>query len=172
MSYEVISAEDWLDEAQGLRRDGWWLADLTALDRLHLTSEEGSHRFEVVVQLLHHNRKERKCVHVPAAGEPPTAPSVIKIWPSARNPEREVFDLMGIVFEGHESLTRIMLPDEWEGHPLRKDYAVGKVTIDFVPQPFLQIDAPGQATSTVEAETEVDRLGQSGGPARPPEEPS
>ena len=167
MNYEVIDAGEWLERARALRGDGWWLADLTALDRLHLSSEDS--RFEVVVQLLHHNSKERKCIHITAAGDPPTAPSVMDVWPNARNHEREAFDLMGVVFEGHDNLTRIMLPDEWEGHPLRKDYAVGKVTVQFVPQPFMQIDAPGQGTSTGEAGTEVDRLGQSGVARRPEE---
>ena len=162
MNYEVIDTGEWLDRARELRSDGWWLADLTALDRLHLRSSDDSHRFEVVVQLLHHNRKERKCIHIPAPGDTPTAPSVVDIWPNARAHEREAFDLMGVVFDGHENLTRIMLPDEWEGHPLRKDYAVGKVTVQFVPQPMMQIDAPGQGTSTTDSGTEVDRLGQSG----------
>ena len=162
MQYETIVAGEWLDRARALRSDGWWLADLTGLDRLHLKSKDSPHRFEVVVQLLHHNRKERMCVHVAAPdSENPSVPSVAKIWPNARNHEREAYDLMGIDFEGHENLTRIMLPDEWEGHPLRKDYAVGRVTVQFVPQPFMQIDAPGQGTSTADAGTDVDKLGQS-----------
>ncbi len=169
MTGELIDRGEWLDRARELRRDGWWLADLTGWDRLHLMSPDRPHRFEVVVQLLHHARKERRSIHIPAEGDPPTAPSVVKVWPNARFHEREAYDLIGITFEGHDDLTRIMLPEEWEGHPLRKDYGVGKVTVQFLPQPFLQIDAPGQGTSTVEAGTEVDRLGQAG-PARGPEE--
>lgn len=169
MTYEVVRTGEWLDRARGLREDGWWLADLTAVDRLHLPSNEHGARFEVVVQLLHHSRRERQSLHIPAEGDPPVAPSVVHIWPSARNFEREVFDLMGIRFDGHDGLTRIMLPDEWEGHPLRKDYGVGKVTVQFLQQPVLQIDAPGQATSADDAGTSVDGLGQAG-PARRPEE--
>ena len=169
MNLQVIDRGEWLERARALRQDGWWLADLTALDRSSLPDDQGSHRFEVVVQLLHHGRKERQSVHIPAEGEPPTAPSVVDIWPNARNHEREAFDLFGISFEGHENLTRIMLPDEWEGHPLRKDYGVGKVTVQFVPQPFMQVDAPGQGTSTIDSGTEVDRLGQSGTPTAPEE---
>ena len=169
MTYEVIGSDVWLERAHALRQEGWWLSDLTALDRLHLPKKDYDDRFEVVVQLLRHAQKERQTIHVVANGEPPTVPSVVDIWPNARFHEREVFDLMGVVFEGHDDLSRIMLPDEWEGHPLRKDYGVGKVTVQFLPQPFLQIDAPGQGTSTVDAGTSVDRLGQSG-PARPPSE--
>lgn len=169
MAYEVIGSAEWSDRARSLREDGWWLSDLTALDRLHIATAEAPHRFEVVVQLLLHTEKKRQTVRIVAEGEPPLVPSVVHIWPNARFHEREVFDLMGITFEGHDDLTRIMLPDEWEGHPLRKDYGVGKVTVQFLPQPFLQIDAPGQATSTVDAGIDVDELGQSGA-ARPPEE--
>ena len=169
MTYEVIGSDEWLERARTLREEGWWLADLTGLDRTHLPKSEYGDRFEVVVQLLRHAQKERQCLHIVAQGESPTVPSVVHIWPNARFHEREIFDLMGIHFEGHDGLNRIMLPDEWEGHPLRKDYGVGKVTVQFLPQPFLQIDAPGQATSTVDAGTSVDRLGQSA-PARPPSE--
>lgn len=169
MNYEVVESGQWLERARALREEGWWLADLTALDRLHLNASDDPNRFDVVVQLLDHSRRERLSIHVRAEGESPTVPSVVKIWPNARFHEREAFDLMGINFEGHDDLTRIMLPDEWEGHPLRKDYGVGKVVVQFLPQPFMQIDAPGQATSSVEAGTDVDRLGQSA-PGRPAEE--
>ena len=169
MNHEVIDRGEWLERARSLRADGWWLATLTALDRLSLGGDGGGQRFEVVVQVLHHSRKQRRSIHVPAEGEPPSVPSVVNIWPNARFHEREVFDLMGIHFEGHDDITRIMLPDEWEGHPLRKDYGVGKVTVEFLPQPLLQIDAPGQGTSALDAGTSVDRLGQSGA-ARPSDE--
>ena len=78
-----------------------------------------------------------------AEGDRPRVPSVVEIWPTANSMEREAYDMFGIDFEGHPNLTRILMPDEWEGHPLRKDYGVGKVAIEFVPQPFLQIDMPG-----------------------------
>ena len=64
-------------------------------------------------------------------GEPPAVPSVTGIWPGANWFEREAYDMFGIVFEGHPNLTRILMPDEWEGHPLRKDYSVGKVPVEY-----------------------------------------
>lgn len=152
-----IQAGDWRGRSEELQRDGWLLLDLCGLDALGLGF---AHRFEAVVQLLQRDLRERKTVHVAAAGEPPTVPSVVDLWPTARFMEREAFDLVGIHFDGHDNLTRIMMPDEWEGHPLRKDYGVGKVAIEFIPQPFLQIDSPGQSTMQGEAEARVDHLGQ------------
>ncbi len=153
---EQVAAADWVQRARDLRRDGWWLADLCGVDRLGL----GGERFEVVVQLLHRERKERITLHIAAEADPPTVPSVVEVFPTATFMEREAFDLFGISFDGHPNLTRILMPEEWEGHPLRKDYGVGKVPIQFIPQPYLQIDAPGQEPDSIDARTEVDRLGQ------------
>ncbi len=170
----VITTEDWPEEALSLRQGGWLLRDLCGVDRSGLArssageasgagfAQDADDRFEIVVQLLHHEKRERRTIHVIAPGDPPTVPSVAEIWPTADFMEREAFDLLGIHFDGHPNLTRILMPDDWEGHPLRKDYGVGKVPVEFVPQPFLQIDAPGQAPDKVGAGRDVDRLGQSG----------
>jgi NADH:ubiquinone oxidoreductase subunit C len=114
----------------------------------------------MVAHLLHPDTKARDILHVVADGDPPTIPSIVDVWPTADWMEREAYDMFGIVFDGHPKLERILMPDEWEGHPLRKDYGVGKIPIDFVPQPLLQIDSPGQSPETGEAERSVDRLGQ------------
>lgn len=134
--------------------------DLCGIDRLSLRAAS---RFAVVVQLVHHAKKERLGLTVGADGDPPSLPSVVGVWPAADFLEREAYDMYGIVFDGHPNLTRILLPEEWEGHPLRKDYGVGKVPVEFVAQPFLQVEAPGQAPTSEEADREVDDLGQ---PAR------
>ena len=160
---DTLSASDWSQRARALADEGWALMDLCGVDRLGLGGET---RFEVVVQLLHIAQRERLSVHIAAEGDPPLVPSVTPVWPTANFMEREAYDLFGIRFDGHPNLTRIMMPDEWEGHPLRKDYGVGKVPVEFVPQPLMQIDAPGQSPQSEEAAAEVDRLGQGGRPQR------
>lgn len=86
-------------------------------------------RFEVVYQVYNPEKGQRfrfKCF----IGEEEAVPSVVSLWRGAEWPEREAYDLFGIVFEGHPNLTRIYLPDDWEGHPLRKDYPTGGNRID------------------------------------------
>jgi NADH-quinone oxidoreductase subunit C len=95
------------------------LADLTALD--WFPSEP---RFEVVYSLLSHQRHERIRIKVKVNGADPYIESVTGLWAGASPFEREVFDLFGIRFQGHPDLRRILMPDDWEGHPLRKDYPV------------------------------------------------
>ena len=153
----VIGAE-WSERARQLDAEGWQLVDLTGLDRLRLEPPEP--RFEVVVQLIRHDPAERQTLHIAAEGDPPTLPSVTPLWPTADFFERETFDMFGIVFEGHPNLTRILMPDEWEGHPLRKDYGVGKIPIEFIPQPLLQVGGPNQSPSPAGTGRHVDRLGQ------------
>jgi NADH-quinone oxidoreductase subunit C len=95
------------------------LTDLTGLD--WFPSEP---RFEVVYHLLSIPRKTRLRLKVKLAGNDTRISSVISVWPSCNFYEREVFDLFGIQFEGHPYMKRIMMPEDWEGHPLRKDYPV------------------------------------------------
>ena len=163
MNATTVAAGEWAERARDLEKEGWRLTDLCGVDRMGFGGEP---RFTVVCQLLNLETKERRAVTVEAPGEPPTVPSVVEIWPVADFMEREAFDMFGIVFEGHPNLKRILMPDEWEGYPLRKDYGVGKVAVEFVPQPFLQIDAPGQAPDGARAGTKVDKLGQAGPPER------
>ena len=79
-------------------------------------------RFEVVYQLAHLNGPERVFVHVAVPEEEPELPSVSDLIAGANWPEREAYDLFGLRFAGHPDLKRLLLPDDWEGHPLRKDY--------------------------------------------------
>ena len=103
-----------------LKADGYnFLADLTAIDNLTLGGYE---RFAVVYHLLCHQTAERLTVKAYVPEEKASLPSVESLWKTADWQEREVFDLFGIIFEGHPNLIRIMNPDDYEGHPLRKDY--------------------------------------------------
>jgi len=92
-------------------------------------------RFEVVVNFLSHtrNRRIRIVCEVPAAD--PTVPSLTPIYPGANFPERESYDLFGITFDGHPDLTRILMPDDWHGHPLRKDDPAARVPVTFKGDP-------------------------------------
>ncbi len=96
-----------------------FLSDVTAVD--WYPSEP---RLEVVYHLLSIARKQRVRLKVRLAGDDAKVESVTSVWPAANYFEREVFDLFGVHFEGHPYLRRIMMPDDWQGHPLRKDYPV------------------------------------------------
>ncbi len=107
-------------------RDGHFgfdsLIDVTAIDWLSTGREP---RFEVVYHLASIKNVTRLRLKCDVGGESPEIDSVCDVWPGANWNERETFDLMGIVFVGHPNLQRIMMPDEWEGHPLRKDFPLG-----------------------------------------------
>jgi NADH-quinone oxidoreductase subunit C len=94
-----------------------FLADVTALD---LYPQEP--RFELVYHLLSIETARRLRLKVRVPGDDPRFITAIPVWPSANAFEREVFDLFGIIFDGHPFLRRLLLPEEWEGYPLRKDY--------------------------------------------------
>ena len=158
MSVTTIAANEWAERAKQLHDEGWQVLDLTGLDRLRL--EPNTPRFSVVVQLLNHETKQRQMIHVGVDGDDPKVPSVTELWPTVNFMERETYDMYGISFEGHPNLTRILMPNEWEGHPLRKDYGVGKVPVEFIPQPIMQVDSPGQTPGSGTSGVERDRLGQ------------
>jgi NADH-quinone oxidoreductase subunit C len=96
-----------------------FLSDITTLDRFPIEP-----RFEINYHLLSLDRRERLRLKVLLTGSDPVIHSVTTIWPTANWHERENFDLFGIRFEGHPDLRRILMPDDWEGYPLRKDYPV------------------------------------------------
>jgi NADH-quinone oxidoreductase subunit C len=81
-------------------------------------------RFQVTYHILSHSLKERVRLCAMVDSIDPSIDSITPVWPSANFYEREVWDLFGVRFHGHPNLRRIMLPEEWEGHPLRKDYPV------------------------------------------------
>jgi NADH-quinone oxidoreductase subunit C len=81
-------------------------------------------RFQLSYHILSHSLKQRVRLRVLLDSSDASIPSITSVWPSANFYEREVFDLFGIDFPGHPRLTRIMMPENWRGHPLRKDYPV------------------------------------------------
>jgi len=135
--------EQYLDVVRALYDEGYrFCADLTAVDYLThpgraLPPEVTPERFEVVVQLLSHGERRRCRVRVQVPGDEPVVPTLWPVHPGTEALEREVFDMFGIRFDDHPDLTRILMPEDWEGFPLRKDYAVGRVPVQFkgVPPP-------------------------------------
>ena len=95
------------------------LADLAAVDWLPREP-----RFEVVYHLVSIEHRYRLRLKVRVSGTSPSLPTAADVWPAAGWLEREVWDLFGIVFDGHPDLRRLLMPEDWEGHPLRKDYPV------------------------------------------------
>ncbi len=88
-------------------------------------------RFEVVVNLLSMEERRRVRVRVQVPESDPTVATMFPLWPGTEAMEREVWDMFGIAFDDHPDLTRILMPEDWEGHPLRKDYAIGRVPVQF-----------------------------------------
>ncbi len=113
------------------------LADVTAVDYLEYNPDGGppgegrAPRFDVVYHLYSIPHNHRLRIKVGVSDEDARLPSVVSIWPSANWGERETFDLYGITFDGHPELTRILMPDDWDGHPLRKDYPLIEEDIEF-----------------------------------------
>ncbi|MDR3725774.1 MAG: NADH-quinone oxidoreductase subunit C [Terracidiphilus sp.] len=116
----TVVAEEIRGAATAMQAAGYnFFEDMTAVDWF-----PSSPRFQLSYHLLSHAFKERIRLRALVDEATPSVESITSVWPAANYYEREVFDLMGIRFEGHPNLRRIMMPDEWEGHPLRKDYPV------------------------------------------------
>ncbi len=134
--------DDLLDIVGALREEGWLMClDVTAVDHLanaaprNLPDGTTPERFEVVVLLINHREARRLRVKVQVPEDDPVVPSLYAMHPGADTMEREVFDMFGIRFDGHPDLTRILMPEDWDGHPLRKDYAVGRIPVQFKGDP-------------------------------------
>jgi NADH-quinone oxidoreductase subunit C len=116
----TILREQIVSAARALKRARYnFLEDLTAVDWF-----PSSPRFQLSYHILSHALKERIRLRVLVDEADAEVDSITEIWPSAAFYEREVWDLFGIRFAGHPNLRRILMPDDWTGHPLRKDYPV------------------------------------------------
>ncbi|HEY1421611.1 MAG TPA: NADH-quinone oxidoreductase subunit C [Candidatus Dormibacteraeota bacterium] len=120
-------------EALGeLKNDGYrLLVFLTCVDRLADTSRTWPARYELVYQLRNLESRDQLRVRTYVDGDPPHIDSVHDLFPPANWDERETYDLFGVVFNDHPDLSRILMPDDWVGHPLRRDYPVGGEVVEF-----------------------------------------
>jgi NADH:ubiquinone oxidoreductase subunit C len=136
-----VDRRAWGDLALFLRDEQRFTSciDITAVDQLlrpqrALPPGVAPERFEVVANFLSHHRNLRLRA-ICQVGDEAAVPSLAGVFPGVELPEREVFDLFGIVFDGHPDLVRLLMPDDWEGHPLRKDDAPARVPVQFVGDP-------------------------------------
>jgi NADH-quinone oxidoreductase subunit C len=133
-----VARADYLDTVKALADEGYAMCvDLTAVDYLELPNRrlpddaEPAQRFEVVVNLLDLRNRRRLRLRVQVPDDDPALPTMFDLHPGTEAMEREVFDMFGIEFTGHPDLTRILMPEDWVGHPLRKDFEVGRIPVQF-----------------------------------------
>jgi NADH-quinone oxidoreductase subunit C len=133
--------DGYLDLLTALKADGYDMCvDVCGVDYLaHLSRAVPApvtpERFEVVVNLASITTHKRVRVRAQVADADAVIPTLFFLWSGTEAPEREVYDMFGIRFNGHPDLTRILMPEDWEGYPLRKDYAVGRIPVQFKEAP-------------------------------------
>ena len=131
------TVEQYFETASAAHADGFdQLIDLTAVDYLTYAARRDlpdgidAERFEVVTQLINHSSGERIRLRV-QVGDDTEVASLFDLWPGSEALEREVFDMFGISFADHPDMSRILMPEDWVGHPLRKDYAIAGIPVQF-----------------------------------------
>ena len=137
MSSEIINTtvEEYIKLVESLHSENYeMMVDLTVVDWFRKKEP----RFEVVVQFLSISKNQRKTIKVFVDDEELSIPSITDIYPSANFYEREAFDMFGINFLEHPDLTRILMPDDWNGHPLRKNYGSGRIPVQFKNAPKVE----------------------------------
>ena len=123
-----VEIDQYFKTVEDYKKDGYeMMIDLTAVDWYRKKEP----RFEVIVNLLSVSKNSRLIINVAVPDEDLKIPSICEIYPGANFYEREVFDMFGIEFENHPELTRILMPDDWTGNPLRKDYGSGRIPVQF-----------------------------------------
>jgi NADH:ubiquinone oxidoreductase subunit C len=133
-----VPRESWLETAEALLADDWtMLVDITAVDFLNyqpartLPAGVMPERFEVMAAFVRFSTNERIRMRTQVPESDPTVGSLYAIYPGSDYQERETYDMFGISFEGHPDLSRILMPEEWVGYPLRKDFAQGVIPVQF-----------------------------------------
>ena len=130
MNSEILNIplSDYKTTVESLKNEGFeMMMDLTVVDWFRKKEP----RFEIVVQFLSTSHNKRKTLKTFVNDEDLSISSITDIYPSANFYEREAFDMFGIIFENHPDLTRILMPDDWVGHPLRKNYGSGRIPVQF-----------------------------------------
>jgi len=131
------SREQYIAVLKKLIDEGYVMcSDLTAVDYLThpgrtLPAGLAAERFELVLNLTSITTRDRIRVRVQIPEGDAVVASAFDLWPGTEAMEREVFDMYGIRFDGHPDLTRILMPEDWDGHPLRKDYEIGRIPVQF-----------------------------------------
>jgi NADH-quinone oxidoreductase subunit C len=123
----IVEACRFVKETEGLEYN--FLSDITAVD--YYLQEPAERRFALCYHLysMLYGRRLRLKVYLPE--DEPRLPSVVSVYPAADWEEREAYDMMGILFDGHPKLRRVLMPADWEGHPQRKDYPLGYEQVQF-----------------------------------------
>jgi NADH-quinone oxidoreductase subunit C len=131
------SRDQYVSVIKALADEGYEMCvDLTGVDYLAMSQRTigfgiQAERFEVAVNLLSLSQRKRIRVRVQVPADDCTMPTLFDIHPGTEAHERETFDMFGIVFTGHPDMTRILMPEDWDGHPLRKDYSQGSIPVQF-----------------------------------------
>ena len=131
------SRDQYVSVIKALADEGYEMCiDLTGVDYLEIPARTVGfgiqpERFELVVNLLSLSQRKRIRVRVQVPADDVTIPTLFDIHPGTEAHERETFDMFGIVFTGHPDMTRILMPEDWDGHPLRKDYSQGSIPVQF-----------------------------------------
>ena len=131
------SRDQYVSVIKALADDGYEMCiDLTGVDYLEMPNRKigfgiQPERFELVVNLLSLSQRQRIRVRVQVPADDVTMPTLFDIHPGTEAHERETFDMFGIVFTCHPDMTRILMPEDWDGHPLRKDYSQGSIPVQF-----------------------------------------
>ena len=150
----VSAGDSWLtvdpakvhDALSALKDEGYsLLVFLTCVDHLADSSKEWPARFELLYEVRDMEKLRDLRVRAFVDGEPPEIDSVHDLFPPANWDERETYDMFGVVFNGHPELTRILMPDDWVGYPLRRDYPVGGEPVEFSEEHETWLTPPPEA---------------------------